>query len=84
MQFYSELYGEETAKEIAFEIHKRTDILRESKFTRIGIIDESFTHLKHEYRKLIIKYCKITYREGKDKVYVVRIFDTRQNPNKNK
>ncbi|PIZ07101.1 MAG: type II toxin-antitoxin system RelE/ParE family toxin, partial [Flavobacteriaceae bacterium CG_4_10_14_0_8_um_filter_34_31] len=28
--------------------------------------------------------CKITYREGKTKIFVVRVFDTRQQPSKNK
>ncbi len=84
MQFYGELYGEEKAKEIAYKIHKRASVLSEEKYVKTGAIDESFSHLKHEYRKLIEGYCKITYREGKNKVYIVRIFDTRQNPNKNK
>ncbi len=84
MLFYGELYGEEKAKEIAYKIHKRTSVLVEEKYTRIGAIDESFSHLKHQYRKLIEEHCKITYREGKNKVYIVRIFDTRQNPSKNR
>ncbi|GGE19117.1 hypothetical protein GCM10010831_20340 [Psychroflexus salis] len=50
----------------------------------MGALDDNFSHLKHEYRKLIIQHCKITYREGNSKIYVIRIFDTRQNPNKNK
>ena len=50
----------------------------------IGSIDNRFSHLKNTYRKLILDYYKITYREGKTKMYVVRVFDTRQNPYKNK
>lgn len=84
MQFYSEMYGEEIAKEIAYKIQQRTSLLGDSNFSKIGSVDKSFSHLKREYRKLIEKHCKITYREGKNKIYIVRIFDTRQNPNKNK
>ncbi len=53
-------------------------------FNKIGSVDEDFTHLKFEYRKLIHHHSKITYRQGKDKIYINRIFDTRQNPIKNK
>jgi hypothetical protein len=53
-------------------------------FSEIGAIDEDFEHLKHHYRKPISHNCKITNREGKTKIYVVRVFDTRQNPTTNK
>ena len=53
-------------------------------FSKIGSVDSEFIHLKRSYRKLINGYYKITYREGIDKIYINRIFDTRQNPNKNK
>ena len=55
-----------------------------NKFKQLGKADETFTHLKHNYRKLIKGDIKITYRLGRTKIYVIRIFDTRQNPNKNK
>jgi hypothetical protein len=57
---------------------------REYDFTKIGAKDETFSHLKRNYRKLIINIIKITYRIGNTKMYVVRVFDTRQNPKKNK
>jgi plasmid stabilization system protein ParE len=68
----------------AIEIQEGTEILESSDFNKISSIDEDFTHLKFEYRKLIHHHCKITYREGKNKIYINRIFDTRQNPNNNK
>lgn len=46
-------------------------------------IDESFSHLKYEYRKMLDDYIKVTYRIGKTKIYIVRVFDTRQDPKKN-
>src|SRR5690554_725290 len=86
IRFNSELFGSEKAKEIAHAIQRNTDILTSpnENFTEIGAVDERFSHLKHTYRKLIVHHCKITYREGKNHIYIVRVFDTRQHPNKNK
>lgn len=53
-------------------------------FSKIGSVDSEFKHLKRNYRKIIEGHYKITYREGNDKIYINRLFDTRQNPNKNK
>jgi plasmid stabilization system protein ParE len=83
-RFNIKLFGFNKAIEIANEIQGETEILESKDLNKIGSIDEDFTHLKFEYRKLIHYHCKITYREGKDKIYINRIFDTRQNPNKNK
>lgn len=84
--FYAKLYGDARAEEIIDFIFDEIKILESTnqQFTKIGAIDESFSHLKYTYRKLIIHHCKITYREGKNHIYIVRIFDTRQHPNKNK
>jgi len=85
-KFYIELYGYSKARQIAIKIRKKTEVLEleDVNTSKIGAIDESFSHLKKEYRKLITHHCKITYREGKTKIYVVRVFDTRQHPNKNR
>jgi plasmid stabilization system protein ParE len=83
-RFNASLFGFEKAIAFALEIRKSTDILESSNFSGIGSIDEDFIHLTREYRKLIHHHCKITYREGKTKIYINRIFDTRQHPNKNK
>lgn len=79
-------YGFDKAIQIALKLQKGTEILENSKydFSEIGSIDAEFAHLKRNYRKLIDGHFKITYREGKTKIYINRIFDTRQNPNKNK
>jgi plasmid stabilization system protein ParE len=84
--FNDVLYGVPKSKEIINTIFKTIEILEipDFDFTKIGAIDEDFVHLKYEYRKLIEHHYKITYRKAKDKIYVVRVFDTRQNPNKNK
>lgn len=85
-RFNNQLYGECKSKEIISAIFQRIEIFENNdiNFTSIGSIDEDFVHLKYEYRKLVEGYYKITYRKGNKVIYVVRVFDTRQNPNKNK
>ena len=84
--FNDSLYSISKSKEIIDDIFKELEILENFTvdFTEIGAIDEEFIHLKYEYRKLVINHFKITYRKGKRAIYIVRIFDTRQNPSKNK
>ena len=84
--FYTESIGEEKAFEFITTVLERVDILSDIKFVKIGAIDEEFKHLKREYKKLIESNIKITYRlsSSKNVVYINRIFDTRQNPSKNK
>jgi len=85
-KFYIKLYGRSKTRKIITELQKSTEILEQSDLdsSKIGAIDESFLHLKNEYRKLIHHHCKITYREGKTKFYIARVFDMRQNPKKNR
>jgi len=85
-QSYIDFYGKEKALQLLTEIRKSTEILEKpnGKFAKIGAIDESFAHLKRKYRKLISHNCKITYRIGEQYIYIIRVFDTRQNPTKNK
>ena len=85
-RFYMGLYGASKARIYATELRKSTDILERENIdlSKVGALDDAFTHLKHNYRKLIKGDIKITYRIGRTKIYVVRVFDTRQNPNKNK
>lgn len=52
-RFNSKLFGFNKAIEIAIEIQEGTEILESSDFNKISSIDEDFTHLKFEYRKLI-------------------------------
>ena len=72
-RFNANIYGFAKAIEIAFEIRKSTEILENSEyeFTEIGQIDTEFFHLTRNYRKLIHHHCKITYREGKSKIYIL-------------
>ena len=84
--FNAKSIGKEKALQIAHKIIDVPRILenKEYDFKNIGSIDETFNHLKQDYRKIFFKHYKITYRSGKTKVYITRVFDTRQNPNKNK
>ena len=85
-EFNVETQGKKKALEIAHNIINAPKILENSEydFENIGSVDYSFSHLKQEYRKIFSEGYKITYRKGKTKIYITRVFDTRQNPNKNK
>ena len=84
--FNTEIYGEEKSFAIVQRIISKVELLKDSRFERIGLIDKDFQHLNYEYRKITLGYLKVNYRVGFDntKVYINRIFDTRQNPKKNK
>ncbi len=83
--FNSVIYGEEKSFAIIKKIVEKIELLKDKRLTEIGSVDTDFNHLNFEYRKLIVGYSKITYRLGfdKTKVYINRIFDTRQNPLEN-
>ena len=85
-KFNIDVIGEEQSFALILQILDRVDILEDVRFVNMGAIDEAFRHLKHEYKKLIEGDVKITYRlsKNKDMVYINRIFDTRQDPRKNK
>jgi plasmid stabilization system protein ParE len=84
--FYTGLAGESKAFEIVENLLKRVDVLADRRFVEMGAVDEQFRHLKHNYKKLIEKNVKITYRLSTSKpiVYINRVFETRQHPVKNK
>ena len=85
-EFYIELVGDEKAFEIITVLLERVDILADAKYVKMGAIDEQFSHLKHQYKKIIEKNVKIIYRLSTSKpiVYINRVFETRQHPFKNK
>jgi plasmid stabilization system protein ParE len=85
-RFNFQLLGVEKAISIAIELQQLTKISENPTydFSKIGSVNDEFKHLKRNYRKLLLGNYKITYREGKTKIYINRVFDTRQHPNKNK
>lgn len=84
--FYAEMTGESKAFEIVESLLKRVDVLADKRFVKMGTVDDQFQHLKNDYKKLIEKNIKITYRlsTSKPTVYINRVFETRQHPVKNK
>jgi len=46
----------------------------------LGAVEPRLTKLKRDYRRLIVKPYKIIYDVRKEKIYIHRIFDSRQNP----
>lgn len=60
--FYVELAREPKAFEIVESLLKRVVVLSDGRFVEMGAKDEQFQHLKHDYKKLIEKNIKITYR----------------------
>lgn len=85
-EFNIDLFGEEKSFVFIHLLLEMVDLLSDKKFVKMGAIDEEFKHLKREYKKLIEGYIKITYRISTNKpiVYINRVFDTRQDPRKNK
>ncbi len=84
--FNTKIFGINYSKKVIEGIILKAEVLEKPTFdyTKIGEVDNDFKYLKREYRKLIEGHCKISYRIGNSKIYIVRVFDTRQNPNKNK
>ncbi len=82
LSFNTDLFNLKKAKEIAYKIEDCTKVL--IRFPKIGAIDNEFLHLKINYRKIFQHHCKITYRVGKNKIFIIRVFDMRQHPNKNR
>jgi plasmid stabilization system protein ParE len=84
--FYTDIIGEQKAFDLILLLLKRIDLLSDRRFSKLGAIDEEFVDMRRDYRKLIEGDIKITYRLSSSKpiVYINRIFDTRQNPSKNK
>lgn len=85
-RFNSESLGEEKSFSIIQKLIDKVGILENPDFDYItlGAVDESFSFLKKQYRKLLEGHYKLTYSEGKTKIYIHRVFDTRQSPRKNK
>jgi plasmid stabilization system protein ParE len=84
--FYTEIIGEQKAFDLILLLLERIDLLSDIRSSKLGAIDDEFAEMKRDYRKLIEGDIKLTYRLSTSKpiVYINRIFNTRQNPLKNK
>ncbi len=72
--------SQRTAESVASKILKHTSQL--SEFPKSGQVEPTLNNLKFEYRYIIEGHSKIIYRLDKSKIFIERVFDTRQNPDK--
>jgi len=68
------------AQLIVFQIIDETSVLQN--MPEAGQKEPKFERFKNEYRRLIFKHYKIVYQISAELVYINRVFDSRQNPNK--
>lgn len=71
---------ENKAQNIIIQIVNKVNILENMPL--IGRKEPKFSGLKKEYRRLIESHYKIIYHTFSDNIYINRVFDSRQNPNK--
>ena len=57
-------------------------VIQLEQFPESGPIEPSLAHRKQEHRYLVSGHHKIVYRIEKQQILIVRVFDTRQNPEK--
>lgn len=80
--FNAELHGEVKARSIA------AGLVNDAEKSLVGTLDvaakdQQFSHMK-DYKKLLNGNHKITFRSENRIAYIVRVFDMRQHPDKNK
>lgn len=69
-----------TAKRLVENIIDRISQLKQ--IPESGPLESSLSHHRKAHRYLICGHHKIIYRIEKQAILIVRVFDTRQNPNK--
>ncbi len=72
--------SEQKTKDIILQITNKVEIL--ANMPLIGQKEPKFKGLRKEYRRLIESHYKIIYHIFSDNIYINRVFDSRQNPNK--
>lgn len=80
--YYRMVAGDEVADKIRKSIFNATKPL--IKQPLIGQIEENLMELKQEHRYIVVGNYKIIYRLIKKDIYIIDVFDTRQNPEKMK
>ena len=78
--YYKHAASLPVAKKLKKEVFTSTSSLKNH--PEIGQIEELLKNKKFEYRYLIKGNYKIIYRIENDRVYVIDVFDCRQNPTK--
>ncbi len=80
--YYRMVAGEKTADKIRKSIFSATKPTLKQPF--IGALEENLTDLKQGHRYLVEGNYKIIYRVIDNNIYIIDIFDCRQNPTKMK
>ncbi len=70
----------EAANQAVDNILERSTQLEQ--FPESGPVEPSLAHRKKEHRYLVSGYHKIIYRIERQKILIIRVFDTRQYPKK--
>ena len=78
-RYYLNLAGYAVAKRLIKKITDAVSLLRGNPL--LGRKDDSFAFVR-EYRYIIVGYYKIYYFEYSGSIYIVAIWDTRQEPSK--
>ena len=74
-----DIYTQTTLKKLRDGIIHYEHLLTANPF--MGSIEISLTGMEHEYRNIIIKpYFKVIYRVDGEKIYFIKIWDTRRDP----
>jgi len=73
---------ESKISEIIEEVLQKTETLKH--FPNSGQKEPLLHNRKNVYRRLIVRFFKIVYFTDSENIYVVAIFDTRQDPKKMK
>lgn len=79
IEFISQI-SVQTASRVANKILSRTNQL--SKFPLSGQLEPALAKTKYQYRYIIEGHSKIIYRFDGAKLYIERVFDTLQSPEK--
>ena len=82
-EFEQKILGEEKSFELIENLVSIGESLKMDLY-RSYLKDEFFSHLERKYYKHFFYRYKLTDREDLDKIYIIRVFDMRRSPNKNK
>jgi plasmid stabilization system protein ParE len=81
-QYYKREASITIARRIKNDILERIKILKDYK--ELGPVDEHLKYLNLKHRKLTEGNYKVVYRVEEDTIYITDVFDTRQDPDKQK
>lgn len=78
--YHRMIAGQKVADKIRQRIFKTTKLL--TKQPELGAIEPNLQELKQNYRYLISGNYKIIYKYQENTIYIIDVFDCRQNPQK--